>query len=129
MNKGGTVPSILEILHINGNENPQINSNDFRINEQLDWRTHEKIRTVMRKRNKKTACPDSPDFKLEMELIPMPKQGPFYFNPRCLSYTEKIAAAIGVTVGVISGASYFYLSQNFSKSTIQHNNFRFRCCQ
>ena len=37
----------------------------------------------------------------------MPNQRPFSFNLRCLSYTEKIAAAIGVTVGVISAASIF----------------------
>ena len=78
MNKGGTDSSILEILHININENPQINSNDFRINEQLDWGMHEKIRTVMREWYEK-ARPDSPDVKLEMELILIPNQRPFYF--------------------------------------------------
>ena len=54
MNKGGIDPSILKILHININENPQINSNDLRINEQLGWGTHEKIRAVMRERYEKT---------------------------------------------------------------------------
>ena len=46
----------------------------------------------MRERYEKVR-PDSPDVKLEMELILMLIQRPFYFNLRRLSYTEKIAVA------------------------------------
>ena len=84
MNKGGIDPSILKILHININGNPQINSNDLRINEQLDWGMHEKIHTVMQEWYEKAARPDSHDVKLEMELILMPNQRPFYFNQKKL---------------------------------------------
>ena len=47
----------------------------------------------MRERYEKAMRPDSLDVKLEMKLILMLNQRPFYFNSRRLSYTEKIAVA------------------------------------
>ena len=85
---------IHEIMNIDvADDASESNALNLNVNQEIAWEERDRVKTIISECYVKPVRPEFPKVQLKMNIVLKPNHKPFYFNPRRLSGTEKLAVA------------------------------------